>query len=247
MRSLNARPANALLPRSNFSSADGEAAVPVPKIIVTTRPNVSALPEPNAQWFESITLLKLDHELRLNYLRKWCVARGIVKRARRELIHSFDARTAEPHIAQLVENPMQLTILLYLLHLQGHSVPDKRTPLYDDYMKTFLNREAEKSVSVRDNREYLEEVTAYLGWHLQGLAEKEGGNGRLTTTDLKAEIFRYLTAVQKDTGLVEALFTDVTDRVWALASKAQGALRVRCSASARVLCGKVSLPVCVRA
>jgi hypothetical protein len=199
----------------------GGSTVP-PKLVVTTRPNVSELPEPSAQWFEPITLLKLDHELRLAYLRKWCVARGIVKRARRDLIRSFDARTAEPHIAQLAENPMQLTILLYLLHLQGHSVPDKRTPLYDDYMKTFLNREAEKSVSVRDNRENLEEVTAYLGWHVQGLAEQQGSNGRLTTTDLKTEIFRYLTAVQKDSGLVDALFTDVTQRVWALASKVQG-------------------------
>lgn len=199
----------------------GGSTVP-PKIVVTTRPNVSKLPEPNAQWFEPITLLKLDHELRLAYLRKWCAARGIANRARRELIRSFDARTAEPHIGQLAENPMQLTILLYLLHLQGHSVPDKRTLLYDDYMKTFLNREAEKSVSVRDNRDNLEEVTAYLGWHVQGRAEQQGSNGRMSTTDLKTEIFRYLTAAQKDTGLVDALFTDVTDRVWALASKAQG-------------------------
>lgn len=197
------------------------SAVP-PKIVVTTRPNVSNLPEPSSQWFETITLVKLDHELRATYLRKWCAARGIVSRDKRELMHSFDSRTAEPHIAQLAENPMQLTILLYLLHLQGHSVPDKRTPLYDDYMKTFLNREAEKSASVRDNRENLEEVTAYLGWYLQGLAEQQGSNGRLGTTDLKTEIFRYLSAAQKDTGLVDALFTDVTDRVWALASKAQG-------------------------
>ncbi len=197
------------------------SAVP-PKIVVTTRPNVSELPEPSSRWFETITLMKLDRELRATYLRKWCAARGIVNIDKRELMRSFDSRTAEPHIAQLAENPMQLTILLYLLHLQGHSVPDKRTPLYDEYMKTFLNREAEKSASVRVNREHLEEVTAYLGWYLQGLAEHQGSNGRLGTTDLKTEIFRYLTAAQKDTSLVDALFTDVTDRVWALASKAQG-------------------------
>jgi hypothetical protein len=76
----------------------GGSTVP-PKIVVTTRPNVSDLPEPSAQWFEPITLLKLDHELRVTYLRKWCAARRIASRARRELMHSFDARTAEPHIA----------------------------------------------------------------------------------------------------------------------------------------------------
>ncbi|MBB3750386.1 hypothetical protein FHT44_002847 [Mycolicibacterium sp. BK634] len=193
----------------------------VPRIIVTTRPNVSGLPEPSTRRFELLVLHKLSPELRRTYLRKWCDARSISGRDRRELIKSFDLRTAEPHIAQLAENPMQLTILLYLLHLQGHSVPDKRTQLYDDYMKTFLNREAEKSVSVRENRHILEEVTAYLGWHLQGLAEREGGSGRLSVTALKTEIFRYLTLAQKDTTLVGALFTDVTDRVWALTSKVQ--------------------------
>jgi hypothetical protein len=197
------------------------SAVP-PKIVITTRPNVSDLPEPSPQWFETITLMKLDRELRTAYLRKWCAARGVSGRGRRDLMRSFDSRTAEPHIGQLAENPMHLTILLYLLHLQGQSVPDRRTPLYDDYMKTYLNREAEKNASVRDNRENLEEVTAYLGWYLQGLAEEHGSSGRLGITALKTEIFRYLVTAQKDTGLVEALFTDVTDRVWALASKAQG-------------------------
>jgi len=47
----------------------------------------------------------------------------------------------------------------------------------------------EKNSSVRDNRDNLEEVAAYLGWHLQGLAEQQGSNGRLSTTDLKTEIF----------------------------------------------------------
>lgn len=75
---------------------------------------------------------------------------------------------------------------------------------------------------MRDNRDDLEEVTAYLGWYLQALAEEQGSSGRLGTTDLKTEIFRYLSRAQKDTGLVDALFTDVTDRVWALASKTQG-------------------------
>jgi hypothetical protein len=78
----------------------GGSIVP-PKIVVTTRPNVSDLPEPSSQFFEPITLLKLDHDLRLSYLNKWCDARGIVSHSRQELVDSFDARTAEPHIVQL--------------------------------------------------------------------------------------------------------------------------------------------------
>lgn len=193
-----------------------------PKLVVTTRPNVADLPEPSERLFELATLIKLDKELRSDYLRKWSAVRGIRGPDRRALMRTFDARTAEPHIAQLAENPMQLTILLYLLHMRGQSVPDRRTNLYDDYMRTFLDREAEKSTSVRDNRTNLEEVTAYLGWLLHASAEQHGGSGRLKTSDLRTEIFRYLDQAHKDTRLVDALFTDVTDRVWALSSKAQG-------------------------
>jgi hypothetical protein len=193
-----------------------------PKIVVTTRPNVADLPEPSGKLFETATLVKLDRELRNDYLRKWCTVRAIKGPDKRSLMHSFDTRTAEPHIAQLAENPMQLTILLYLLHLRGQSVPDRRTALYDDYMRTFLDREAEKSASVRDNRTNLEEVTAYLGWFLHGWAEQQGTAGRLKTSELRTQIFSYLDQAHKDTGLVDALFTNVTHRVWALSSKAQG-------------------------
>lgn len=86
----------------------------------------------------------------------------------------------------------------------------------------FLDREAEKSTSVRDNRTNLEEVTAYLGWLLHGWAEQQGTTSRLKTSELRTEIFRYLDQARKDTSLVDALFTDVTHRVWALSSKAQG-------------------------
>lgn len=194
----------------------------VPKIVVTTRPNAAGLPEPSRATFETITLVRLDDKLRTQYLRNWCQAKRIHGPDRRELMKIFNARTAEPHISQLSENPMQLTILLYLMHKRGASVPDKRTPLYTSYMETFLDRESAKSDSVRNNRTDLEEVTSYLGWYLQGLAEERGGTGRLKTADLKTQIYGYLTRTGKKTDLVDALFTDVTDRVWALASKAQG-------------------------
>lgn len=193
-----------------------------PKVVVTTRPNVADLPEPSSVLFETVSLVKLDRQLRSEYLRKWCAVRNIKGPDKRTLMHSFDTRSAEPHIAQLAENPMQLTILLYLLHERGQSVPDRRTPLYDAYMTTFLNREAETSELVRDNRTDLEEVTAYLGWYLHGCAEQQGASGRLKTAEIRAQIFTYLDAAKKDTRLVNDLFTSVTQRVWALSSKAQG-------------------------
>ncbi len=89
-------------------------------------------------------------------------------------------------------------------------------------METFLDREAEKSPSVHEHRDDLEEVTAFLGWHLQSRAEVDAGEGRMATKAIRSAINTYLFEVDKDTKLVDDLFTAVTDRVWALASKAEG-------------------------
>jgi hypothetical protein len=198
------------------------AGAAAPQVIVTTRPNASDLAEPSADKFESIALVPLSPELRTEYLRKWADARGLRGAARRSLETTFKQRSIEPHIAQLVDNPMQLTILLYLLQKRGESVPDGRTQLFTAYMDTFLDRESEKSAAVHEHREDLVEVTAFLGWHLQARAETDASAGRAPTRVIRRAILTYLDDVEKDTTLVDDLFTAVTDRVWALSSKSQG-------------------------
>ncbi|WP_212820310.1 NACHT domain-containing protein [Polymorphospora rubra] len=193
-----------------------------PQVIVTTRPNASSLAEPSPEVFEIISLARLSPALRAAYLRKWADARSIRGQDRRALQSTFDSRSAEPHIAQLADNPMQLTILLYLMQKRGDSVPTGRTDLYRSYMETFLDREAVKTPAVHDHRKDLEEVTAFLGWHLQSLAETQGTNGQMATRAIRKAINGYLFDADKDTTLVDDLFTAVTDRVWALASKVQG-------------------------
>ena len=193
-----------------------------PQVVVTTRPNASGLPEPTPDSFETIALARLGPALRTSYLRKWADVRGIQGRARRELQRTFDQRSSEPHIAQLADNPMQLTILLYLMQRRGVSVPTARTELYTSYMQTFLDREAGKTAAVQRHRADLEEVTAFLGWHLQNHAETARDTGRMTTAAIKSAINTYLYETGKDTLLVEDLFTAVTDRVWALTSKISG-------------------------
>ncbi|WP_146776815.1 ATP-binding protein [Parafrankia sp. Ea1.12] len=193
-----------------------------PQVIVTTRPNASDLAEPSPTTFEIISLVRLSPALRTAYLRKWADARSIRAQDRRALQRTFDSRSAEPHIAQLADNPMQLTILLYLMQKRGDSVPTGRTDLYRSYMETFLDREAAKSRAVHTHRKDLEEVTAFLGWNLQSLAETQGTNGQMATKAIRKSINGYLFDTGKDTTLVDDLFTAVTDRVWALTSKVQG-------------------------
>jgi hypothetical protein len=199
-----------------------QATDPPPQVVVSTRPNASNLPEPSPDIFETIALRPLNKTLRSSYLRKWSDARSIKGPHRRKLQKTFDERTAEPHIAQLADNPMQLTILLYLLQKRGESVPSGRTELYRSYMETFLDREASKSEAVQNNRADLEEVTAYLGWHIQARAESDGGTGQLSARAIRRAINEYLFRVGKDGSLVEELFKGVVDRVWALTSKVEG-------------------------
>lgn len=205
-----------------FTARLGVNSLNFPQVVVTTRPNASGMAEPSNDTFEVIALARLSPPLRTEYLRKWAEAHLIRGRDRRDLERTFRERSAEPHIFQLADNPMQLTILLYLMRKRGNSVPAARTELYTSYMETFLDREAAKTPAVDAFRDDLEEVTAYLGWHLQSLAESAGGNGQLPTKALRKAILDYLFDVEKQVTLVDALFTAVTDRVWALTSKVQG-------------------------
>ncbi|MEJ2852300.1 MULTISPECIES: NACHT domain-containing protein [unclassified Saccharothrix] len=196
-----------------------------PRVVVTTRPNSSNLAEPSTDHFEHVVLLPLDAEIRNAYLRKWAAALELSPADEQSLASIFERRAMEPHIAQLAENPMQLTILLYLILKRGDSIPQARTELYRSFMETFLDREAAKSASVHRHRRDLEEVTAYLGWHLQSIAETERSNGTLPIREIKLAILEYLYTADKNVELVEELFTAVTDRVWALTSKEQGAFQ----------------------
>jgi len=100
------------------------------QVVVTTRPNASGLAEPAGDIFETIALTRLGAALRSAYLDKWAAARGVQGADKRSLRRVFLHRSAEPHISQLADNPMQLTILLYLIQKRGDSVPAGRTDLY---------------------------------------------------------------------------------------------------------------------
>jgi hypothetical protein len=117
---------------------------------------------------------------------------------------------------------MQLTILLYLLYQRAESVPSDRTGLYREYMAHYLDREAAKDADVQQYRASLEQVTSYLGWHLQAAAETDGNNGRVSLGELKKLMQGYLSENGLDQPLVDRLFTAATTRVWVITSRIQG-------------------------
>jgi hypothetical protein len=203
--------------------ARGKSYAVEPKVIVTTRPNSAGLPEPNADIFETISLVPLDPALRDQYLRKWCVVHGVRGNDSRTLRRNFSEKTREPYIGELAGNPMQLTILLYLLKQHGDATPNQRTELYDAYMALLLAREANKHPeSVRKHRTDLMEIVPFLGWYIQSRAEEDGHSGRMSHADVEAAMKHFQRTYGKPEDVVDELFEAATDRLWALTSKEEG-------------------------
>ena len=115
------------------------------QVLVTSRPaafaNSPGLPA------DKYTYLQLDDVSRPlidRYAANWIRARRNVGKQESEVKRILREKLDQPHLRDLARNPMQLAILLSLIHTRGSSLPDKRTALYDSYLELFFNREAEK-------------------------------------------------------------------------------------------------------
>lgn len=201
----------------------GRAYSDPPKVVVTTRPSAGELPEPSSDLFEVVTLNQLTVEQRDAYLRKWCGVRGIGGKDGRALRKSFKEKSREPYIGELAGNPMQLTILLDLLHQQGAATPTQRTDLYDKYVELLLAREANKHpMAVRDHKEELLEIIPFLGWYLHAHTEESQINGRMSVDELKEAMRHFQRTYGNRESIVDQLFEGASDRLWALTSKIDG-------------------------
>jgi len=193
------------------------------RTIVTSRPAAFAksIRFPRDQW-SYFELLPLDRKQVDDYTHKWMRAKGIKEIERAQLVKILDVKLQEPHTQFLAKNPMQLTILLSLIHNRGASLPEKRTAMYDAYMDMFFSRESEKSAVVRDHRDLLIDIHRYLAWTLQTDAEG-GGNGSIEQSALRETLLLYLDREGESTSIVSDLFDGIIERVGALVSRVQGA------------------------
>ena len=194
------------------------------QVIVTSRPaafaNSPGLPESRFPYFQlgSVTRHLIDE-----YADKWLRARGLLgRREGSEVKRILKDKLDQPHLRELAKNPMQLTILLSLIHTRGSSLPDKRTALYDNYVDLFFNREAEKNSIVREHRDLLINIHRYLAWVLHSEAEQGSNSGRLTETRLHKLLKEYLANEGYDPSLSTVLFTGMVERVVALVSRVEG-------------------------
>jgi hypothetical protein len=193
------------------------------QIIVTSRPAAFAsspgLPEDVFCYFELGSVTK---PLISEYATKWLRSKNLKGKEAKEIRGILDGKIEQPHLRELARNPMQLAILLSLIHTRGSSLPEKRTALYDSYVELFFNREAEKSSVVREHRELLIDIHRHVAWVMHAQAEMTDSPGSITTNDLHKLITKYLTVEQHDTSIGDKLFAGMVERIVALVSRVEG-------------------------
>lgn len=191
--------------------------------IVTSRPaafaNSPSFPQDK---YTYIQLTSIGRKTIEEYTRRWLDAREIQEREAIEVNNILASKLDQPHMSELSRNPMQLAILLNLIHTRGVSLPDKRTALYDSYVDLFFAREAEKNPVVRDNRDLLIDIHQYLAWKLHSEAQMKRTRGSISQPRLRQLIESYLSTEGHDIELVDQLFSGITERVVALVSRVQG-------------------------
>jgi len=195
------------------------------QVVVTSRPaafaNSPGLPEDKFAYFE---MMSLNRPLTNEYAAKWIAAKGLDERVAADVTRTLAEKLEQPHLKDLARNPMQLVILLSLIHTRGASLPDKRTALYDSYVELFFNRESEKTPVVREWRDLLISIHRYVAWCIHSEVEKGQTTGAIEQEALRQLVRAYLARQGHDVRLVDELFSGVRERVAMLVSRVQGTL-----------------------
>jgi hypothetical protein len=193
------------------------------QVVVTSRPSIFGKKASfEASGFVVIDLANIDPRLVTDYSKKWVVARGLDGDESREVLSILRDKMELPHIRELTRNPMQLTILLSLIHQVGYSLPDQRTDLYRRYLELFLIREAEKTPSVKKHSAVLVSFIQHLAWVLQSQAESAGSTGSISEAELQGMASDYLIRAKEPPELADDLFGGGLERIFVLVQRVSG-------------------------
>ncbi len=193
------------------------------QMLVTTRPSALAeVSEFPSKLFQRWTLTRLGRPLIEEYSERWAKSRHLKPKETANLRKTLAEKLDQPHMRDLARNPMQLAILLTVIHTRGGSLPDKRTALYDIYVELFLAREAEKSEIVKKHQEVLIDLHRYLAWLLHSEAETGRALGKIEGSRLREVIREYLVSEGRDPAWTKDLFTGLAQRVVFLVGAVEG-------------------------
>ncbi|MGW1741258.1 hypothetical protein ACWCPQ_20915 [Nocardia sp. NPDC001965] len=194
--------------------------------LVATRPGGTTSALWSSSEFPRLNLQRLTHGLRVQYLQRWAKVAKLSLGAADKLQRTFMENQNVPHIRELASYPMQLAILLHLLH-RRQLLPQRRTELYGEYLKTFLDREQseEKEPLLAEERQVIEDIHGYIGWYIQTQAEEGRSAGSIKREDLKALLRKHLDGRDDGQKLAEDLFSAFTTRVLCLVERDPGSFQ----------------------
>lgn len=162
------------------------------RVVLTTRP-----PAVFGRWnkldgFARVGLLPLNHARIDDYVDRWLGTQIATQDEQVRIRTSFNGRRQEPHVEALARNPMQLSVLLQFIQLKDEAFPDRRADLYDEYFKKVIDRDVLKSPSLRQHRELIEGLHAFLGFRLHGSTEAAQGRRSLSRPQIIEIAGRWL-------------------------------------------------------
>lgn len=193
------------------------------QIIITSRPaafaNSAGFPE--RDWIH-LELKDMAWSNIETYKNKWLESREFPTAEAEKISAVLETKIDEPHVRDLARSPMQLAILLHLIHNKGPSLPDKRTTLYEKYMEVFFDREAEKSDIVQQRRDLLLAVHGAIAWLIQTQVETAAGSGSVGAPELRAHVKQFLELGGHKAELLDGLFKGMVQRVGVLVSRVEG-------------------------
>lgn len=192
-------------------------------VLVATRPGGTTAALWSSDKFPRLNLRSLTHGPRLQYLQRWTKVANLSKEATDKLQRTFMENQHVPHIRELASYPMQLAILLHLLH-RRQMLPQRRTDLYSEYLKTFLDREQreDKEPLLAEERQVIEDVHSYIGWYIQTQVEEGSSSGSIKRDELKQLLRSHLAGRDNGQRLADRLFSAVTTRVLCLIERDPG-------------------------
>ena len=154
------------------------------RVVLTTRPPAVLGRLNKLEGFTRVGLTPMGPERIDEYVDRWLNAQISTDRERHRIKTSFNSRRGDSHVEALARNPMQLSVLLQFIYLQGDAFPDRRADLYRGYFRIVIDRDVEKSPELRQHRELIEGLHSYLGFRLHGNGEVEPGRRALSRSEI---------------------------------------------------------------
>lgn len=190
-------------------------------LVVTSRPAIDArLNRPRPDVYMHLDLNPLSRSECDAYVDRWLGWRNLSSSDTESIREVWSDRRGDPHIQDICRNAMQLSILLDLIHSRGRSLPDRRTLVYDEYVRVLFDREGTKAQKVAEYRDLLIGLHKFLAYRMHGDAEESNGSGRVTNEELRSLVEEFLT-YRKVKAPIADLFIGV-QRVVALVSRVDG-------------------------